>query len=378
MKRKTVIATLAGAALASAVVVASPASAAEPPIPASPFPVVARGLNNPRGIAIDSAGNIYVAEAGRGGRGHCVSDPEGGDACLGFTGAITKVTAGGQQSRLTVGLPSLAGTDGSAASGPSDVAVNPDGNLTVVMQGVGTPADRKSLGASASAFGHLLGVSSTGKVLGAGADLTAFEAAANPDGGAIDSDPYAITIAGSTVYVAEAAGNFVASVGNGGGPIKVQAVFPTRPEDAPADLGLPAGTKIPMESVPNALATGPDGSVYVGELTGFPFVSGEARVFKLVPGGEPKVVATGFTNIIDVAVGPDGTMYVLEIAKNGLLAEGLPVGQLTKVAPDGTKTMIASDGLIAPAGLALGADGYLYVSNKGILPGIGEVVKIKA
>ncbi|MCU1345475.1 MAG: hypothetical protein JWL70_1741 [Acidimicrobiia bacterium] len=378
MKARAVVATLAGAALAGGALIASPAGAAEPAAPASPFTVVAHGLNNPRGVAIDAAGNIYVAEAGKGGHGRCVADPEGGKQCVGFTGAITKVTPSGQQSRLIAGLPSAASADGSAASGPSDVAVNPDGNLTVVMQGVGTPAVRKTLGRSASAFGHLLGVSSTGKLLGAGADLTAFEAAHNPDGGAIDSDPYAVTISGNTVYVAEAAGNFVASVGSGGGPVNVEAVFPNRVVDAPAGAGLPAGAKVPMESVPNALATGPDGSVYVGELTGFPFVKGAARVFKLVPGSEPKVVATGFTNIIDVTVGRDGTLYVLEIAKDSLLSEGAPTGELTKIAPDGTKTVIASDGLLAPTGMALGADGFLYVSNKGILPGIGELVKIKA
>jgi len=36
------------------------------------------------------------------------------------------------------GLPSLAAADGSEASGPSDVVVNPDGNLTAVIQGVGS------------------------------------------------------------------------------------------------------------------------------------------------------------------------------------------------------------------------------------------------
>src|SRR3954451_5654571 len=139
MKRRAVLATMAGAALATGVLVTSPASAAEPAIPPSPFPVVASGLNNPRGIAIDSAGNIYVAEAGRGGHGRCLTDPESGDKeCVGFSGAITKISSG-RQSRIVAGLPSIAGADGSGASGPSDVAVNPDGNLTVVMQGVGTP-----------------------------------------------------------------------------------------------------------------------------------------------------------------------------------------------------------------------------------------------
>jgi hypothetical protein len=257
------------------------------------------------------------------------------------------------------------------------VAVNPDGNLSVIIQGTGTSADRKKLGIAASSFGHLITVSNSGDLLGIGADFMAFEKANNPDGGVNDSDPYAVTVTNNTVYVAEAAGNYVGSLVGGAGPIKVEAVFAPRIMDAPPEAGLPAGTKIPMESVPNALATGPDGSVYVGELTGFPFVKGAARVFKLVPGGEPKVVAEGFTNIIDIAVAADGTMYVLEIADNSLLADQ-PISALIKIGADGKKTTIASDGLVAATGLAIGPDGFLYVSNFGIMQGIGQVVKIKA
>jgi hypothetical protein len=35
-----------------------------------------------------------------------------------------------------------------------------------------------------------------------------------------------------------------------------------------------------------------------------------------------------------------------------------------------------TDALSQPTGLALGPDGSLYVSNRGISPGAGEVVKI--
>ena len=77
------------------------------------------------------------------------------------------------------------------------------------------------------------------------------------------------------------------------------------------------------------MAVGPDGAYYVGQLTGFPFPPGGASVFRIVPGEEPtgdtalwqgRLYASGFTNIIDVAFGPDGTLYVLEIAHDGLRA----------------------------------------------------------
>ncbi len=52
------------------------------------------------------------------------------------------------------------------------------------------------------------------------------------------------------------------------------AVFHARLVDAPPFLGLPPGTKIPMQAVPNSVVQGPDGAWYVGQLTGFPFPVG--------------------------------------------------------------------------------------------------------
>ncbi len=136
---------------------------------------------------------------------------------------------------------------------------------------------------------------------------------------------------------------------------------------------------IPMESVPTVVTVGPDGNYYVGELTGFPFPVGAARVFRVPPaGGTPEVVATGFTNIIDIAVSSTGVGYVLELDADGRFAPVGPslAGRLTRVLPDGTRTVIASTGLITPGGVALGPDGALYVSNRSTSAGTGEVVRI--
>jgi sugar lactone lactonase YvrE len=50
-------------------------------------------------------------------------------------------------------------------------------------------------------------------------------------------------------------------------------------------------------------------------------------------------------------------------------------GALIRVAPDGTRTEIASEGLFAPGSVTLGADGAFYVTNQSIFSGTGEVVK---
>jgi hypothetical protein len=175
-------------------------------------------------------------------------------------------------------------------------------------------------------------------------------------------------------YVADAGANDLLKVGGSGrgGPTSTVTVFPDRLALAPPFLGLPPGATIPMDPVPDTVAFGPDGALYVGELTGFPFPPGAAGVYRVVPGEAPAVFADGFTNIIDIAFGPDGSLYVLEISANGLLT-GID-GALIQVAPDGTRTTTASTGLVAPTSVVVAGDGTIYVSNFGIFPGAGQVL----
>ena len=100
---------------------------ASPPSPS--LTVVASHLSNPRGLAM-SEGRLYVAEAGRGGAKHCLTDPSGTN-CVGLTGAIDRVNRHGV-TRLTKGLVSIAGPDGVAAIGPAAVSVD-DGRVYGVI-----------------------------------------------------------------------------------------------------------------------------------------------------------------------------------------------------------------------------------------------------
>jgi len=60
------------------------------------FEVVAQGLNNPRGLALSSDGALYIAEAGAGGEGPCIPNPENPaeENCAGPSGSITRVADG--------------------------------------------------------------------------------------------------------------------------------------------------------------------------------------------------------------------------------------------------------------------------------------------
>lgn len=350
------------------------------------FTVVATGLNNPRGLAFDGHGALYVAEAGKGGTGKCITGPEGGQECFGSSGSVTRV-AGGRQLRVLRGLPSLAAPDGTGATGPSDVAFGGGRALLMVQNPGGGPQTRQQFGPAGAAFGRLLRVfpPPTRSL----ADFPTFEAAHNPDNGAgaqpgeaIDSDPYAVAIKDGFQVVADAGGNDLLKV-DSSGRITVLATFPVRMVAAPPDLNLPPGTRIPMQAVPDSVTRGPDGAWYVGELTGFPFPKGAARIWRIVPGHKATIVASGFTNIIDLAFDSRGRLNVLEIARNGL-ASGDPSGALLRVERDGHKTLLASTGLVNPAGLALARDGSFYVSNFGVfpgtnngqLPGTGQVIHI--
>jgi hypothetical protein len=285
--------------------------------------VVAEGLDNPRGIGFGPDGALYVAESGSGGAGPCVEGPEGGEACFGRSGAVTRITKRSQH-RVLTGLPSLAEEGGVAASGPVDVGFSGwTGYLLVGNPGGGTDT-REQFGPAGRRFGKLLKVNLHG--IRAVADFPAFEEANNPDGGA----------------------------------------------------GALPGEEIDIQAVPTSVVKGPDGAYYVGQLTGFPFPPGGANVFRVVPGHAPKVYADGFTNIIDTAFDKRGRLYVLEIATGGLLntPEGeLPTGRLVRVNSDGSHTTLASEGLAAPGGFVL-RHGAAYITNNSILSDAGQVVKV--
>jgi hypothetical protein len=333
--------------------------------------VIASGLNNPRGLTFSPNGGLYVAEAGAGGSGPCFAGPEG-PACFGHSGSVTRIDRSGQR-RVLTGLPSYgAEGTGDAAIGPSDVAFQGQGSM-YVTEGLGLDLDFSKTIPALGDMGQLLkarGASGKVKVV---ADLADFEDANNPTGDEENVNPNSVLSTGSARVVADSGANDLLRV-SAHGKISVLATFPNRLVDAPPFLGLPPGTQIPMDAVPTSVVRGPDGALYVGQLTGFPFPLGGANVYRIVPGRAPQVFASGFTNIIDIAFDKRGTLYVLEIFQNGLLS-GDPTGALIRVDRRGGQHVVMSTGLNTPGGLAL-RGGAAYVSNCGTCAGAGEVLRI--
>jgi hypothetical protein len=340
------------------------------------------GLDNPRGLTFGEDGALYVAEAGRGGSAPCTV-LRGITFCAGRTGAVTRLYKGMQQ-RLVTDLPSYAPpATGTGATGPHDVAVR--GRALYVLIGLGgdpmrTPTDIRAaldpgLGRLIRAQGH--------RPWTRVADLARYEERANPGGGPLDSNPYGLLAGAGGHLLADAGGNALLRV-SAWGKISTLAAFPSRPQRA-------------TDAVPTAVAQGPDGAYYVGELTGGPFAVGAARVYRILPGSDPQIFVEGFTAIIDLTFGPDDNLYVLQHATG----EGLTgPGALIRVTPDGERTTVASEGLTLPTAVVIapsdrhrghhqdakdGDEGEddrkgrltFYISNCGTCAGVGEVIRFR-
>ena len=328
--------------------------------------VVMSGLDAPRGLAWGPEGGLYVAEAG----GTSVNGPcvvvARGSTCYSGTGAITRLWRG-KQERVASGLPSGYNPALADIGGPQHMSFVGRGNLTVTVGWGGAPALRAGLGELGALFGTLIAVTPSGhwRVV---ADVSAFEEAENPAGGPIDSNPYGVLAEPGQTFVADAGGNSLLRVAENG-EVSLVATFPSIP--------VPSGPFNPpfarSEAVPTNVVRGPDGALYVSTLTGAPFLPGAASIYRVVPGEAPEVYAAGFTMVTDLDWGSDGSLYVLQHASAPFF--GGP-GSVIRLAPGGgTRTTVAT-GLSRPAGLRVGPDGALYVSNNSPVPGIGEVLRI--
>jgi sugar lactone lactonase YvrE len=194
-------------------------------------------------------------------------------------------------------------------------------------------------------------------------DIGLFEDAANPDADLPDSNPYGVLALPGKVVVADAGANALFEI-SANGAIRTLAVFP--------EQAFPGGPD--RDAVPTTVVLGADGDYYVSQLTGGPFSVGAANIFRVpAEGGAPDVVAEGFTNVIDIAFGPDGSLYVLQVAAP---IPNFAGGALIRVAMDGTRTTINVP-LFAPGGVAIAKDGTIYVTNFSVSPGGGQVLAIR-
>lgn len=210
------------------------------------------------------------------------------------------------------------------------------------------------------------------------------------------SNPYHLALRpGGEALVGDAAGNTVLSIENPGRVDWVAILSPpTEDGSGSSDSGdwmvlftLEDGTDCYVQPVSTSVAIGPDGDMYVGELTGVTPAdlggpgptTGLSRVWRIDAGAQNvvcpsdrcEVALTGFTSIIDLAFGPDGGLAVVEYDENGWFTalEADPPnpagGAVRRCDPsadaDKADCDLIEDGLDLPGAVAFDARGGLWV-----------------
>ena len=239
------------------------------------------------------------------------------------------------------------------------------------------------------------------------ANLGRFEREVNPDHDVVESNPFDLAkLEGNTVLIADAAANALL-VANRQGEVDWVATLPEKVvptsnakdlagcPDAPPELeeicALPP--EIPAHAVSTSVALGPDGAYYVTELIGFPAPLGESRVWRIEAGTRHvhcdagatdspcSLVADGFTSIVDITFGPDGTAYVVELDEASWLAvevgPAAMAGGTVNACDSSTWTCTESaTELTMPIAVATNASGAVFVAISALVPGEAEVIEL--
>ncbi len=297
--------------------------------------VVRDGLTSPFGVAVGPGGNVFIVEQGTG-----ADDAQ-----------VSIVTPGGDVFPFLVGLQSVG--EGEIA-GTWNLVFN--GDDLWITQGVGEPIFES----------HLLRISTTGFTPGA-PPLTTADLDINQDVGAFvigegfdDTNLFNLTFGpGGDAFLVDSGANAIIRRDAATGDLSVFAVFPSLPN--PTAIGPPF-----IDPVPTGIVFTGDGFL-VSALTGFPFLPGFSRVFRVDLAGNVSLFRDGFTSLTGIALDPrDGKPVVLEFAAfvlgpppDGGFQPG--TGAVKKLHETTTQTL--ASGLNFTPALAFAPDGDLFVTS---------------
>jgi hypothetical protein len=309
--------------------------------------VIADQLNNPRQLFYGADGTLYIAEAGLGGDVDATGSFEN-PVKIGATSRISMVAPDGTFSTALDGLASI---DGGPENLYGAFSVIVDDEYFWIAMGEGPKAD--SYDTETYIFDALVAYDRETKEVVHRAGMKETAAPLNPSV-PNNSNPVDLAIASDgTVYIVNAGCNCVQSWTEADG---VQIAMQWDEDDNP---------------VPTSIAIGPDGDIYVGFLTGFPWPTRGSRIERW-SGGELKESYYGLTTVTDVLVSADGTIYAVE---HGLTGEGYVSGRVVMASADGITPVM--EGLNQPYGLAQDANGNLVVSIGSVAgEGAGQVIAV--
>jgi hypothetical protein len=188
---------------------------------------------------------------------------------------------------------------------------------------------------------------------------------------------------GSTVLVADAAGNTLLAVKKNGDVGLVAVLTPPTDEDGNYRF-LKTAENDPsidcyVQPVPTSVDVGPDGAYYVGELTGAPATPGWSRIWRIegrardvtCPSEDCEMVVDGLTSVIDLAFGPDGYLYVVEYDANGWLAAtalgNAAGGTIRRCDVSTGECEIVESGILFPSAITFDKRGVLWLLENNLI-----------
>ena len=350
-------------------------------------------LNTPRGLCVDSSGNVYIADWGN--------------------NRVRKISGSNINTAAGNGLLSYSGDGGSATQAqfnfPSAVAVDSAGNIYVAdtgnhvvrqitakgvvstfagtgsagFAGDGSAANKAQLiapqGVAVDAAGNVY-IADTGnlrvRVVGTNGNISTFAGNGNPgnggDGGAATSAtfylPCAVAVDKSgNVYIADYQVGVVREVSNG----TITRVVGIGASGYSGDAGLATAAQL---NGPSALAFDPAGNLYIAQLADsrVRMVNTSGVITTVAGTGANGYLAEGLPAVASQLAGPTGVAadgkgnVFISVAGNRVM-QVFPNGTLSTLigngAPGYTDGPAATSMVNIPAGLAIDPSGNVYVAD---------------